>query len=555
MKPKKKENIIKRWWKLTEPNKKHFAGQIIFYCIYTILLTVITIFAAKTINYMYAKNWSMAFLFLGLELSTIVLGHTSLHLQYKSYAKMVSHIRYVVAKKVYKKIMSCKSEEFNDISKEKVTNIAMNNVGYLSEFPDAIAIFIGNVMQVIFTLVTVFISSPIAGLIVTALGVVNFFVFFYLNRKLGRIMLERFEKNDDMFKSYSKVIDGKNVIKELHGKDIYEEELIHGVLGFNNAFKRYYKTYSIKVNIYYIIWMTVVYAIAALLLYTVSKGTLEMSIYLIIVPYLSTCTSKLNTLFDKVGSLENMRVDVDRVNLILNLNDEELVEYGKVNTISNGYTLSFANVSCEDKTNNSSITNADIAFKTNAINVIRGEKGSGKRIVFDLLRRYIKPSGGKVLLDNLNLYDYNERTFKNHIDYCASHPIFIKGTIKENLTIIEKDITEIKSVCRKLNIIKEIESLPNGFETQIQEVHSSEILFMLGLTRALLSKCKILMIYEIPNDAEESFRERITAFLKEFYIDKTLILFTHSNDYNEIADVLYSVKKGVVKEEYRKKVE
>ena len=55
------------------------------------------------------------------------------------------------------------------------------------------------------------------------------------------------------------------------------------------------------------------------MLFFVSKGTLQMATYLIIVPYLASCTDKLNTLFDRTSSLENMRVDVDRVNLILNM--------------------------------------------------------------------------------------------------------------------------------------------------------------------------------------------------------------------------------------------
>lgn len=542
----KKDNIIKRWWKLTQPHKGYFIGQIIFFCAYTIILALITIFAAKTINFMYAGKWKMAYLFLGLELSTIIFGNGSLHIQYKFYGKMVSHIRSGVARKVYNKIISCKSEEFDKVSKEKVINIAMNNVGSLSEFPDAIAQFIGYAMQVVFVLITVFSNSPIAGAIVSALGVVNFFVFLFINKKLGRIMLERYEKNDDMFKSYSKVIDGKNVIKELDGKEKYEHELIEYSEGFNRAYKRYYNTYSFKINIYYIIWMSVIYAIAAFLMYTVSKGSLDISIYLVIVPYLTTCTTKLNSLFDKISSLENTRVDVDRINLILDLKDEELVEYGKINTVSDGYTLNLVDVTCRAKQKKHQLLNADISFKTGGINVIKGPKGDGKRTVFDLLRRHIKPTGGRVLLDNLDLYDYNEKTFKNHIDYCASHPTFITGTIQENLMLVEKDMDKIISVCEKVGILNEIMELPLAFNSQISEIKSSTSLFLLGVARALLSNCKILMVYEIPSDAPEEFRKQIAKFLQDYFIDKTLILFTHSDDYDNLAEVVYLIDKGNV---------
>ena len=242
----KSNNIFKRWWILTNPNKLIFAGQIFFYACYTILLSVITIFAARTINCMYAKDWNGAFLNLAIELITIVMRNVLYHVQYIFYTKELSHIRYVVAKKVYNKILSCKSSEFNNVSKEKITNIALNNMGNLSEFPDAIASFIAYSIQVAFTLITVFTSNYLAGIIVTALGVANFFAYYFFNKKLGKLMLERHEKKDDMFKSYSKIIDGKSIINELQGKEKYEGELINNVKGFSKAYSKYQMITSCK---------------------------------------------------------------------------------------------------------------------------------------------------------------------------------------------------------------------------------------------------------------------------------------------------------------------
>ena len=545
---KKKDNIIKRWYKLTEPNKGYFAGQVIFYIGYTLFLSIITIFAAKTINCMYAKNWSMAFVYLMLELSTIVLRNVSLHIQYHYYGKQIKHIRMTVADKVYKKILSCKNSELKDITKEKVTNIALNNMSNLSEFPDAIASFIAYSFQVVFTLAAVFIANWIAGVIVALLGVVNFFAYYKYNKRLGSLMKERYEKKDEVYSSYCKVIDGKNIITELNANKRYKKEILKGVEQFSDSYAHYYTVYSWKNNIYWASWNVVVYAIAALLMWFVSKGSLDITIYLIIVPYLSTCTDKLCTLFDKTSNLENMRVDVDRVNLILDLNDKELMEYGEINKENEGYNLGLIDVTCNKKDKNDCfIKNVDISFKMNDINVIKGASGSGKRVIFDLLRRYKKPDNGLVLLDNLNLYYYNEKTFRNHIDYCASHPNFINGTIKENLTIVDKKMSNIIDVCKKANILKYIEKLPNGFDTKISEIKSSGLLFMIGLVRAVLSNCKILMIYELPQDADDKLKKNIVNLLSKFDTEKTLILFSHSDDYDDIAGLVYEVNKGKVK--------
>ena len=546
----KQPNIFKRWWRLAEPNKKYFAGQITFYIIYTVFLSVITIFAARTINCMYQKDWTGAFINLGIELLTIVIRNIAIHFQYICYGKQVRHVRNMGAKKIYKKIMSCKSDDFKQISKDKVINIALNNMAHMGDFADNISAFIADCFQVGFTLVAVFMSNKLAALIVAALGVVNFFAYFLFNKKLGKIMLERFEKKDDMFKSYSKIIDGKNVIREFEKKDDYESLILNDSDNFGKAYEKYYNVYSYKNNLYFVLWNVVVYAITAMLLYMVSKGNLDIAVYLIIVPYLSTCTSKLNSLFDKTNNLENMRVDVDRVNLILNMSDEELVQYGELNQNVEGYSLGLVDVTYNKRAGeNFEIKDANMTFTTNAINVVKSAKGGGKRAIFNMLRRSAQPNKGKILLDNLDLYDYNPKTFKNHIDYCASHPTFINGSIKENLLLANKDFNKVVEVCKNLDVFDTIEELQNGFDTNIYEIKNTSFLFLLGLVRALLSNCKILMIYEIPQDAPENFRKHLIDFLKKFKIDKTILLFTHTNKYDELATTVYAVKNGeVIKE-------
>ena len=546
----KQPNIFKRWWRLAEPNKKYFAGQITFYIIYTVFLSVITIFAARTINCMYQKDWTGAFINLGIELLTIVIRNVAIHFQYICYGKQVRHVRNMGAKKIYKKIMSCKSDDFKQISKDKVINIALNNMAHMGDFADNISAFIADCFQVGFTLVAVFMSNKLAALIVAALGVVNFFAYFLFNKKLGKIMLERFEKKDDMFKSYSKIIDGKNVIREFEKKDDYESLILNDSDNFGKAYEKYYNVYSYKNNLYFVLWNVVVYAITAMLLYMVSKGNLDIAVYLIIVPYLSTCTSKLNSLFDKTNNLENMRVDVDRVNLILNMSDEELVQYGELNQNVEGYSLGLVDVTYNKRAGeNFEIKDANMTFTTNAINVVKSAKGGGKRAIFNMLRRSARPNKGKILLDNLDLYDYNPKTFKNHIDYCASHPTFINGSIKENLLLANKDFNKVVEVCKNLDVLDAIEELQNGFDTNIYEIKNTSFLFLLGLVRALLSNCKILMIYEIPQDAPENFRKHLIDFLKKFKIDKTILLFTHTNKYDELATTVYAVKNGeVIKE-------
>ncbi len=547
----KQDNLFKRWYKLCEPNKVVWFFQTLYYVLYAVLYALLTIFAAKTINCLYMQEWKSAYFWLCVELLSIILRDVFIHLQYIYYSKHYGIIRKNITNKVYDKLINLDDKSLKSFSAEKIINIAQNNMEYAGEFPDYLAGILQYVIQVAIAMVTIFVINIYAGLIVAGIGVLNYFVYNFLNKRMGRLLNNRYERKDDSFKEYSRIIAGKAVIEEVGAaKDDYKTKLMQHIDGFNKEYLNYYKTYSYRDNIYHAIWNVLVYAITAFLIYLVSKGSLEVGVYIIIVPYLTSCTEKLNSLYTKFGNIENVRVDVDRLYSILNLTDKQIIQYGNINKMSEGYNLGFMDVCYRSPTEqNINLKNLNISFKMNGVNIIKGERNCGKRAVFDMLRRKIKPDSGTILLDNLNLYDYNEKTFKNHINYCSAHPYFLVGTVKDNLLVVNKDFKVITALVNELGLTENIEALPKGYDTPIEDIKSGETLFWIGLIRAALSKCKVLMIYEYPEDVTPNFHTTLQKIIatSEPY-KRTLIFFTHKDDYDNLADQLLKIEKGRIKE-------
>ena len=201
---------------------------------------------------MYAENWRIAFLNLGIELITIAVRTLMLHFEYLVYGKQIKHIRLVVANKVYDKILSSDNKQVSQMTKDKMLNIVLNNLENLSEFPDSVASFFAYSILVIISLTSIFTANFFAGVLVTLLGIVNFIAYFLFNKKLGRVMLKRFEKKDVILNQFSKVIDGKPVINELGGRERYLDNALKSVADFSDEYARYYKIYSSKTNLWYI---------------------------------------------------------------------------------------------------------------------------------------------------------------------------------------------------------------------------------------------------------------------------------------------------------------
>lgn len=549
MKKNKKENIIKRWYKLAEPSKSVLAMQILSYSFYAVFYTITSYFAAFTINSLYEGDWKMAYIYLAIEFLLILLRNVALHLEFKFYGDNHVIVRCNVAKKIYQKILKCERKSSTSFSKEKIISTTVNNMEYIGEFADTIAVFCSDIIQFAVMFFIMISLNVWAGLIVTIVGIINFFALNFLNKKLRQSTAMRHEEKDNVLISYNKIIDGRDIITELKANETYEEQITKSVEKYAKAYADYYKFYSYREYVYFAIWNVMIYLATAVMIYFVSDGTLGMEAYLVIVPYLSNSITRLNKVYNSAENFGKMKVDVERVSLILNLTDKELIQYGKINDAP-GYNLGLIEVNYrnDDKTSAfyGNLINADISFMMNKINVIKGKRGSGKRIIFNLLRRYIKPDKGIILLDNLNLFDYEENNFKKNINYCSSHPTFIKGSIKENLLVTKCSFAKIKDMCKKVGVYETIESLPESFDTDISKITSSSTNFLIGLVRAALSDCKVLMIYEIPEDAPAHFRNNIKQLIKNNETNKTIILFTHSNSYNDIYDIMYCIEDGKI---------
>ena len=544
----KKERLFKKWYRICEPSKYMWFMQIFLYVLYAIIYSLMAIFAAKTINCLVEKDWKGAFIWLGVEFLDILVRNVVYHIQYLYYGKHYGYIQKNVTTKIFNKIFQSEEKGLERLTSEKIINIAQNNLNYVADFPDYIASILSYSIQVGIAIVTIFISNVYAGLIVIVLGIINFFVYNKVYKKLGKIMDRRYEKKDLSFQEYSKILNGKPVIEELHAGEDYKTKLLEHVDAYGKEYKKYYDLHSFLNQIYFVIWNFVVYAITAFLIYLVSQGSMDLAVYLVIVPYLTSCITKLNELYVKFGSIENMRADIDRINVILSLDEKQLVQYGNVNKESQGYNLGFIDVSYKNTVTGNNFSNIDISMKMHGLNIIKGERNCGKRDIFNMLRRTIQPDSGIIMYDNLNLYDYSEKTFKNHIDYCSAHPYFIKGTVKENLLVANKNFSVIEAQVKELHLEEVINSLPQGYETPISDILEGETRFLIGLIRATLSKCKILMIYEYPDDVSENFHKILQHIISTSEGSKrTLIFFTHKDDYDNLADMLYEIKNGKIK--------
>ena len=549
----KKGNLyyVSEWKKLASPKLSHAIVSMVAYLVYVSLFLLSAIFTAKSIDSMYSADWTWACLWLLFAISNIILRNIAMEIQYRSYSRTYKDSFLKVQQSLYKKILSSKKSSFDDISKEKINNTISFDLVNVSNFYDNFLVTLaGKFVISNVSLIIIFIYNIYAGFLVLGLGIMNFFILSFVNKKLGACNRKTYSYKDKMFEEVSTIVDGKKVINEFNKQKTYENVFMQKSKDYCDSVERYYKWFSFRENGFFACWNVMVYIITFILVYFVSQGELEIAMYLVIVSYLSTCTENFNAMFNTNKFFQDMKVSVDRINTILNVSDEDISHFGNNKYHIKDCNLNFIRVSYEnkDKTDESfgTIKKLDLSFKKNEINLIYGNRDCGKRVIFNLLRRRIVPQDGSIFLDDIELSKFDDSIYRENIFYVAGTPLFLHDTIMANLLVATKSKREIYRMCEKVGIDEWIKSLPKGYNTMVENNFSPYNTFMLGLSRSLLTKCKILMIYEMPKGVTDSEYDEIVELINELKKDITIIVFSHNGALKDQAGVVYHIVDGKV---------
>lgn len=192
--------------------------------------------------------------------------------------------------------------------------------------------------------------------------------------------------------------------------------------------------------------------------------------------------------------------------------------------------------------------NLDIAFNGNKIVGLVGESGSGKSTLMKLVMKWYSIRNGDISLQDTNLKNLNSKKLQEKIAYIPQIPQIFSQTIRENLVLGNKNISDemILEIAEKCRLKDKILSTEKGLDTIINSeklIFSSGELQRLELIRAFLKKAEIY-IFDEPTSNLDTLNEATVLNLIKENVNAMVFLISHRESTVSCADIIYKVENG-----------
>ncbi|MFN4892375.1 MAG: ABC transporter ATP-binding protein [Bacteroidota bacterium] len=184
---------------------------------------------------------------------------------------------------------------------------------------------------------------------------------------------------------------------------------------------------------------------------------------------------------------------------------------------------------------------------------IVGTTGSGKSTIINLLTRLYPLDSGRVLLDDVPIERYDWRVLRAKIGVVLQDVFLFSGTIKDNLTLHNTDISQekIEAAARLIGMHDFICSLPLGYDQPVMERGSNLSLGqrqLLSFVRALLYGPSVLVLDEATSSVDPESEKLIQQATETLIRDRTSIVVAHRLSTIRKADRILVLERGQIRE-------
>ncbi|VWB61124.1 ABC transporter ATP-binding membrane protein [Burkholderia aenigmatica] len=181
--------------------------------------------------------------------------------------------------------------------------------------------------------------------------------------------------------------------------------------------------------------------------------------------------------------------------------------------------------------NGRGVTDIDFVAERGAITFLVGETGAGKSTVFKLALKSIEPTGGRILVNGVDLAAIDRADWYGAVAVVPQDVVLLNESLEDNILLGRpRDTRRLHEAAAKATILTFIERLPDGFRTTVGERGlklSGGERQRIAIARALYGDPTVLFLDEASSALDEATERDIMEHVRLLARDVTVVAITH----------------------------
>jgi ATP-binding cassette subfamily B protein len=230
------------------------------------------------------------------------------------------------------------------------------------------------------------------------------------------------------------------------------------------------------------------------------------------------------------------------------------INQGKKNVEKVDGVIDFNDVSFTYPTNHKpSLNHITFSASPGKMVALVGPSGSGKSTLINLVIGFLRPSQGVIKVDGLDYKDLDLRTVRKYLSVVPQESVLFDGTIAENISYGLNDVSsaEVESALRDANAWEFVQGFDDGVETIVGERGarlSGGQRQRLAIARALIRNPRILILDEATSALDSESEKLIQDALSRLMKSRTTFVVAHRLSTVQEADLILVLDDGKIVE-------
>lgn len=199
------------------------------------------------------------------------------------------------------------------------------------------------------------------------------------------------------------------------------------------------------------------------------------------------------------------------------------------------------------------ICDFDVTVPAGSLIALVGRSGAGKTTVTDLVARFHDPTRGRILLNGVDIREFQLRTYRDLLAIVQQDVFLFDGSVRDNVAYGHPAATDadVEDAARRANAHEFIVRLPSGYDTFIGERGvklSGGQQQRLAIARAIVASPQILILDEATSNLDTESEQLIQDSMGSLLAGRTTFVIAHRLSTIRRADLILVMEEGRIVE-------